>query len=205
MHDAGIINRRVRCLIDLRRCPMRTLILAITLLMLASPILQTAAASPDGVSALAGTRCELVELYPGYPGYAGYVTGVDGIGDHACLEDLERQNPDFDREYEDDQNFQGARSLGINGGPGLWTWENWMAIEDARGMEPTCYTCLYDPNNARPNPTTHSIQPDDPRLLAGAFQSHSIWTRLSNELGLGSGMEPYDDYWFQGDCLCFRL
>lgn len=146
---------------------MRTIILAITLLMLGSPILQTAAASPDGVSALAGTRCELVEVYPGYPGYEGYVTGVDGIGDHACLEDLERQNRSFDRVDEDRKNLDAARALGINGGPDLWTWENRMAIEAERGMTPACYTCRFDLNGLRSQPSQHTVDSDDPRLMIG--------------------------------------
>lgn len=116
---------------------MRCLIIAVTLLILGSPTLVTAAASPESVSALGNSGCELVELYPGYPGYIGYVMSVDGVGDHACLEDLEDEDRSFDRKAEDDANLKAARSLSINGGSELWTWENWMAIEAERGMVPT--------------------------------------------------------------------
>ncbi|HEV2108800.1 MAG TPA: hypothetical protein VGR16_11100 [Thermomicrobiales bacterium] len=52
---------------------------------------------------------ELVEVYPGYPGYRGYVTGVDGVGDHACLHDLEAADPFFSRSDVDRENRAAAR------------------------------------------------------------------------------------------------
>lgn len=50
--------------------------------------------SPQSVAVAAGS-CTYKELHPGYPGYEGYVTGVDGVGDFACVEELEDANPDF--------------------------------------------------------------------------------------------------------------
>ncbi len=148
---------------------MRVLLFTIAAILFSSSVLDTAASSPIAMTALAGTGCELVELYPGYPGYQGFVTGVDGIGDHACLEDLEAEDRTFDRDIEDDENLEAARSLRINGGPELWTWENWMAIEAERGMVATCYTCLFDEANNRSSPTNTDIAPNDPRLVLGPF------------------------------------
>ncbi len=173
---------------------MRGLIIAVTLLILGSPTLVTTAASPESVSALGNSGCELVELYPGYPGYIGYVTGVDGIGDHASLEDLEDQDRSFDRKAEDDANLKAARSLSINGGPELWTWENWMAIEAERGMVPTCYICLYDENNLRSSPTNTDVSPNDPRLLLGSFIGFDLESVVSN--GRVSSNE-YENFFFR--------
>src|SRR5690242_4498357 len=50
------------------------------------------------------TGCTLVELQPGYPGYRGFVTGLAGRGEAACLEDLTRLDPRFDRAREDTEN-----------------------------------------------------------------------------------------------------
>ena len=159
---------------------MRAFIVAISLLVLGSPVFGMAISSPQAVSALAGKGCELVELFPGYPGYMGFVTGVDGVGDHACLEDLEDQDRSFDREDEDDANLDAAQTLGINGGPELWTWENWLAIEAERGMTPTCYTCLFDETNSRSEPTDTEIAPNDPRLLLGPFVGFQLEAIVSN-------------------------
>lgn len=127
------------------------------------------------------TGCTLVELHPGYPGYQGYVTGVEGIGDHACLEDLEARNANFSKTREDKANLDAARAIGLSGGPDLWTWENWMQIEAERGMTPTCYTCAGFAG-IRAEPTGTGIGYDDPRLILGmgslgTVTIHRAWER----------------------------
>lgn len=115
----------------------------------------------------AATACTVVELYPGYPGYQGFVTGLDGIGDHACLQDLEAAYPTFDRIRENAANIEAAHRLGLHGVPQDWTWETWMAIEAERGLPPTCYSCAIGSAPNRPEPSGTPIRPDDPRLRIG--------------------------------------
>lgn len=129
-----------------------------------------------------------MELSPGYPGYQGYVTGVDGPGDHACLEVLQLTAPSFDRDREDGENTTAAQRLGLSGAPDNWTWENRMAVEAERGLEPTCYS------GAILNAPTHegsvgpsSVAPDDPRLLLGGFGTTLALSRIEQEFGLASG------------------
>ncbi len=48
-----------------------------------------------------------------------------------------------------------------------------MAIEAGRGLIPTCYSCLFDVNNIRAEPTQHNVAFNDPRLLLGSpFNSY---------------------------------
>jgi hypothetical protein len=176
-------------------CTMRLLLAAIAVLVLSSPVLVTATSSTER-SSLLGGRCELVELQPGYPGYRGYVTGVDGVGDFACLSDLMEDNPSFSRSEENRANRAAARSLGINGGPTAWTWENWMAIEAERGLPPTCYSCLFDPDNLRAEPTIHNVDPDDARLNIGGPFGSSVWYQLQSKLGVSS-FPPVTNYYFR--------
>jgi hypothetical protein len=136
---------------------------------------------------------ELVELYPGYPGYRGYVTGVVGVGDHACVEDLEAMDPSFDRAYEDEQNLRAARRLGIAGGPEDWTWENWLKIEAERGLPVTCYVCAMLDSGARQAPRQHNVRQDDPRLLLGTIGSSSLAYMIAADRGL-SQVEQLDNY-----------
>ncbi len=138
--------------------------------------------------------CKLVELYPGYPGYKGYVTGVDGIGDHACLQDLEASSSSFDRADEDAANVEAAGRIGLNGGPEDWTWENWMAIEGERGLPPTCYSCAFAGAAARSEPMGTSVDPDDPRLVLGTFGTTVAVNRYVTEYHNPSltNLIPYD-------------
>lgn len=120
-------------------------------------------------------RCELVELRPGYPGYRGFITGVDGIGDHECLEDLEAEDPFFSKSTEDLQNLDAARTLGLRGGPEVWTWENWLMIEAERGLPPTCYYCAFSGAEQRAEPRGTDVQRDDVRLLLGEIGGYTIF------------------------------
>ncbi len=115
-------------------------------------------------------QCEAVEVYPGYPGYRGYITGLDGVGDIACLDDLEALDSNFDRAAEDTANLAAAARLKLTGSPETWTWENWMAIEAERRLVPTtCYACAITAASNRPPPTRAPVQSNDPRLLLGGY------------------------------------
>lgn len=138
--------------------------------------------------------CELVELYPGYPGYQGYVTGVDGVGDHACLRDLEARDPFFSRTDEDRENRAAGRRLGLAGDFDTWTWENWLAVEAERGMMPTCYACLIATADQRPEPRNTPVQRDDPRLLLGEFGADTVYRRYAAEHGIGLRGTTVGDY-----------
>lgn len=147
------------------------------------------------VGALAtAAQCTLVELYPGYPGYQGFVTGVDGMGDHVCLEDLESQNPSFSKSREDRLNRAAAETLGIKGPMNVWTWENWMAIEAERDLIPTCYSCAFVAGDARLEPQGVSPDSDDPRLLAGRLLGTTIADRYATENGIFYRGTPLEDY-----------
>ena len=145
-------------------------------------------------------KCTLVELrpgYPGYPGYQGFVTGAQGIGDHECLEDLEEDFPRLSQRTQDRENQQAARSLGIGGSANLWTWENWLAIEGARGLVSTCYVCalFYDGNRTQPQNT--DVERDDPRLVSGTFGDTWLMTYARDQAGAPSWLPPVDDYAFR--------
>ena len=114
-------------------------------------------------------QCEPVELHPGYPGYRGYVTGLDGVGDHACVEQLLAADPGFHRATQDSLNLGSAARLGLAGLPDEWTWENWLSIEAERGLPPTCYACAIAAAATRPEPVGTPLAPDDPRLLIGGY------------------------------------
>lgn len=145
--------------------------------------------------------CTLVELYPGYPGYRGNVTGVmphwGGIGDYACLQELEASDRHFDKDEVDRANKRAARSLGINGTFEDWTWENWMLIEAARGLPASCYTCLMrDTSTAPINPDVRP-ESDDPRLLLGFPFERVAIDRITEDLfGQPSANSAFyvDDY-----------
>ena len=68
------------------------------------------------------------------PDYRGDVTGLDGIGDHAFLEDILASNPGFDPPLEDPLNTEAARRLELAGAIIEWTWENWLGVEAERGV-----------------------------------------------------------------------
>jgi hypothetical protein len=124
--------------------------------------------------------CTLVELYPGYPMSRGVVTGMlanwGGLGDWACLEDLERMNPGFDIEAEDRANVAAARELGINGNPEDWLWENWLQIEAERGLPLQCYSCVMSTTGIMPLTTTVQVDPTDPRVIAGLWNGWESYT-----------------------------
>lgn len=176
---------------------MRVASLVLLAVLLTSPATTTLASSAQPLPSLAGRSCELVELNPGYPWYRGNVTGLNGIGDVQCLEDLEDIDRSFDRDDEDDANLRAARSLGLSGGPELWTWENWMSIEAERGMTPSCYLCLVEPSVANTDFRNSIVERDDPRILAGGFDSTLVWGTLRDSTGYGAGADPLEDYFFR--------
>ncbi len=151
-----------------------------------------------GASTVAA-QCELVGLYPGYPGYRGYVTGLDGVGDHACLSDLEAADPDFGLASERARNLAAARRLGLFGAPEEWTWENWLAVEGERGLAPsTCYACAIAGAEARPEPVGAPVASDDPRLLLGGYGTDWAFARFATDdptaWSLVRRLIPYDHY-----------
>jgi hypothetical protein len=166
-----------------------------TLQIEAVPVFQME--SDDGLPG-STSNCTLVELYPGYPGYRGNITGVmphwGGIGDYECLQTLEQVDPTFDRAQEDQANTQVARAIGVNGTFEDWTWENWMLIEDGRGLPMSCYTCLmYDTTSSPLNP---DVRPaiDDPRILLGFPGERTATDRISQELLGENLLSDQDDY-----------
>lgn len=140
------------------------------------------------------STCELVELYPGYPGYRGYVTGLDGIGDHTCLSDLEAADSSFSRAREDRENAAAGRRLGLTGPLDTWTWENWLVVESERGMTPTCYACAIANADQRPEPANTPVERDDPRLLLGAFIRSTVYDRHLRENNMSRFGTAWDDY-----------
>jgi len=140
--------------------------------------------------------CELVELQPGYPGYRGFVTGVGGVGDHECIEDLEDEDADFSKRREDRKNRQAAEDLGIDGGPDVWTWENWLAIEAEHRLPPTCYACAFAEADARPEPRRTGVDRDDPRLQCGVFgeATYAAACLRVNDYQMIGGLADWDDY-----------
>lgn len=147
-------------------------------------------------SSMAAQGCELVELQPGYPGYRGFVTGVDGVGDHECLEDLEDEDADFSKRREDRENRQAAEDLGLDGGPDVWMWENWLAIEAERGLPPTCYSCAFAEADARAEPRRTDVKRDDPRLQCGTFgeATYAVGWLHANDYPLIGSLADLGDY-----------
>jgi hypothetical protein len=123
--------------------------------------------------------CTTVELNPGYPGYRGFVAGLAGSGEVACLEQLQRDFPWFDREHEDQENAAAAVHLGLAGGPKEWVWENWLAIEAERGLPLTCYICAREQFVAGAPFQAAPVDPNDIRLLVGSFGSSELLYRLT--------------------------
>lgn len=170
----------------------RCLLFGAILLLALSGCLQSAL--PQTVIA---QGCTLVELRPGYPGYQGFITGVQGIGDHACLEDLERDFPRFSKRSEDKVNRRAARELGVAGSPDEWTWENWLAIEGKRGPISTCYVCALLNQGRRPQPSNTDVDRDDPRLISGRIGSTWLMTYVRDTYGAPAWLTPVDDYSFR--------
>lgn len=141
--------------------------LALVLLL----VLMALATQPAGVyGAQRPVGCsKRVPLYPGYPGYRGNVPGVNGVGDYVCLETLQQSDPSFSRSREDIRNRAAAQRLGIEGEFSDWTWEIWMQIEAARGLGPSCYSCLVTASYVPPTDPTILTKPNDSRVLAGSF------------------------------------
>lgn len=144
-------------------------------------------------------QCEPVELRPGYPYYRGHVTGLNGVGDHACLEDLAAVDPGFDRAAEGAANVAAARRLGLAGTQAVWTWENRLAIEHEGGFVPTCYVCALRPTASGTGPYgSAGIAPDDPRLLIGGVGTTDALTWLSGQYpsigGYLRSVTPYDHH-----------
>lgn len=144
----------------------------------------TPGAAPTVTAERSVARCERVELYPGYLGYRGYVTGLDGVGDQACLADLEAADPGFDRASEDAENQAAASRIGLAGVPGMWTWENWMAVEAERGLPPTCYSCAIFSAAEREGAPGDPGDPGDPRLLVGGHRTTRALAWVAGELGV---------------------
>ena len=142
---------------------------------------------PTPVVALQTATCTPVELKPGYPGYRGFVTGLYGPGEVACLQELQRLYPWFDREQEDAGNAAAAERLGLAGGPSTWVWENWLAIEDERGLPVTCYVDAYQAM-AQGTPFAQAqITPFDARTLVGAIGSSDLMGRTA----VATGVDTY--------------
>ena len=120
-----------------------------------------------------------MELNPGYPGYRGFVSGLAGPGEVACLEQLKREYPWFDRDREDQENAAAAVRLGLAGGPKDWVWENWLAIEGERGLPITCYTCAQEKIAAGEPYEAAPVGPNDVRLLVGTFGSNELLFRVA--------------------------
>lgn len=139
-------------------------------------------------------ECEMVELYPGYPGYRGYVTGLDGVGDHACLNDLLAEDAFFSRDEEDRENRRAGRRLGIQSSFDEWTWENWLAVEAERGMTPTCYACALFNADERAEPRNTPVLRDDPRLLLGELGEDSVYRRYAAKNNISTTGFVLDDY-----------
>jgi hypothetical protein len=139
---------------------------------------------PPPAAALQSATCTLVELHPGYPGYRGFITGLYGSGEGACLEELERLYPWFDRSVEDAENMAAAVRLGLAGGASTWVWENWLAIEDERGLSPTCYMEAFKQLAAGVSYRRIPIAPDDARLLVGTLGSSELIGRSAAEAGM---------------------
>jgi hypothetical protein len=146
----------------------------------------TAAPTPPlpPTTAQSSTDCELIELYPGYPGYRGFVAGLAGPGEVACLEQLQRDFPWFDRDREDQENAAAAVRLGLAGGPKDWVWENWLAIEAERGLPLTCYICAREQFAAGASFQAAPVNPNDVRLLVGSFGSSELLYRLAGRYSI---------------------
>lgn len=152
----------------------------------------TRTASSSGIPGLSDSsnydHCNLVELYPGYPLYRGNITGVmghrQGLGDFQCLEDLEANFPAFEKLIEDGANLEAARELGIDGKPHQWTWENWLQIEAARGLQPACYSCLMIDPTTTPLIPELTPDPSDSRIRLGFLGDDGAIRRLLPDLGL---------------------
>lgn len=140
----------------------------------------------ETIDALAAqdAACTAVELYPGYPGYRGFVAGLSGPGEVACLEQLQRQFPWFDRDREDQENAAAAVRLGLVGGPKDWVWENWLSIEAERSLPITCYTCAQEQIAAGESYQPAPVDPSDIRILVGSFNSNELLFRLAARNGL---------------------
>jgi len=123
--------------------------------------------------------CSLVELQPGYPGYRGFVTGLYGPGEAACLEELERLFPWFDYVQENAKNAAAAKRLGLAGGPKDWVWENWLAIEAERGLQPTCYVCAYEQMASGIPFQRAQVDSDDARMRVGVMGSNELLSRIA--------------------------
>jgi hypothetical protein len=124
-------------------------------------------------------NCTLVELRPGYPGYRGIVAGLIGPSEAACLEQLQREFPWFDRGYEDAENEAAARRLELTGGPEIWVWENWLAIESERGVPVTCYMCARELISAGVRYLAVPADRNDVRLQVGSFDSSELLFRVA--------------------------
>ncbi|MFT4038278.1 MAG: hypothetical protein QM692_08880 [Thermomicrobiales bacterium] len=171
-----------------------TIFVVLTLLLLGSPI-------PSATTmAQSGGPCTLVELQPGYPGYRGFVTGLYGVGEGACLEDLQVAYPGFDPAAEDAANAAAAARLGISGDASTWLWENWLAIEAERGMIPTCY---QDARAAMEDGAAYiraAEFPGDARLEVGMPGTTNWIDRVSDNFGANTAqMREYfaDDLYFR--------
>ena len=126
-----------------------------------------------------GAPCTLVELAPGYPGYRGFVTGLFGPGEAACLEELQRHDPWFDRAQQDAENLTAAARLGLAGDPSQWVWENWLEIEAERGLPLTCYIDAYRRMAAGEPYVRAAVDQFDIRLQVGSIDSNDLLGRTA--------------------------
>ncbi len=137
------------------------------------------------------STCTLVELRPGYPGFRGFVTGIAGLGEAACLEELESSYPQFSQDAEDSENLAAANRLGVAGTKDEWVWETWMAIHAERGLSPVCYVCIWTGNDPSPPPTLRVEVPmNDPRLLLSQWGTKEFAVSYANEFGFTIPVSP---------------
>ncbi len=156
-----------------------------------------ASANAIAVEGLSGSTrsCTIVELYPGYRGnITGLMPQNGGVGDYACLQDLEDARPRFSQAKEDRANRRAGKELGTDGSIEDWTWETWLQIEVERGLVPQCYACLIFDTDARPLPSRHQPDIRDPRLLVGLLGSTEARDRIYLDV---TGRLPWSSnaYW----------
>lgn len=85
-----------------------------------------------------------------------------------------------------------AWALGISGDANVWSWENWLLIEDERGLPPTWYSGTFDeaPNRAKPRDT--DVSSNDPRLVCGELGSSNFASEWRNEHNYNGGLIMQD-------------
>ena len=113
---------------------------------------------------------------------------LSGPGEAACLEELERLYPWFDREHEDAENAAAASRLGLTGDASDWVWENWLAIEDAPGYRSRATWMPTDACITASRFLPLPVAEDDLRMRLGTIGSTELLSRTAATSGV-----PYED------------